>query len=368
VEKRGINDLIIVKFLSGTATAEEAESIIQYLREDRNNRLSYFVAKRIWLESTNKSEDKEIVNNSWERLKLRMEESGNEISSSRDKNLRFSWRKLAVAASISILVATSAILGFQNYRTSKFKANANQINAPLGSRSHIVLPDGSTVWLNSGSKLTYGSNFGIEEREVHLVGEAFFDITHRNNTSFTVNASDLRIRVLGTEFNIKSYPDEKIIETTLVKGKIEVKSIHDDKSTKSIILAPNQKLIYTKKDGSTALDPIKYKTESASKKDVQGVKTRNFQIVKNINPQEDSSWKDGRLIITSESLESLARKLERYYNVNISFQDESVKKFKYSGTLDQVTIEEVLRALESTSPIRFEIYKSQVILALSKIE
>ena len=368
MEKKEIDDLIIVRFLSGTVTTEEAESLIQHLEEDGNNRLSYFVVKRIWLESINKSKNKRLVDNSWERLKLRMEESENEVSSARDKNIKFSWRKLAVAASISILVATSAFFGFQNYRTSQFGAREHQINAPLGSRSNIVLPDGSTVWLNSGSKLTYGYNFGKKEREVSLVGEAFFDVKYQNNTSFIVNTSDLRIKVLGTKFNIKSYPDEKIIETTLIKGKVEVKLITTDKSIAPLIMAPNQKLIYTKKDGSTSLDPIKNLKEPASKEDIQEIKTRNIQIVNIIDPQEESSWKDGRLIIKSETLGSLARKLERYYNVHISFQNDSIKNFKYSGTLDEVTIEEVLRALESTSPIRFEINKNQVILAISKIK
>jgi ferric-dicitrate binding protein FerR (iron transport regulator) len=294
-----------------------------------------------------------------------MEEPKEEGIPARNINLKFTWRKLAVAASISILVATSVFLGFQNYRTSQFTAREHQVTAPLGSRSNIVLPDGSNVWLNSGSKLTYGHNFG-KNREVHLSGEAFFDIEHLNNSSFIVNTSDLRIRVLGTKFNVKSYPDENIIETTLVKGKVEVKSIHEDKSSTPVILSPNQKLVYTKNEGSIDLDKTEDKTESTGKEQVE--RTRNIQIVKNIDPQDNSSWKDGKLIIKSEALESLARKLERYYNVNISFQNDSIKKFKYSGTLEEITIEEVLRALESTSPIRYEINKKQVILSLSMNE
>jgi ferric-dicitrate binding protein FerR (iron transport regulator) len=368
MEKKEIDDLIIVRFLSGTATAEEAEYLIQHLEEDGNNRLSYFVAKRIWLESINKSKNKGLVDNSWERLKLRMEESGNEVISAKDKNIKFSWRKLAVAASISFLVATSAFLGFQNYRTSQFEAREHQIIAPLGSRSNVVLPDGSIVWLNSGSNLTYGYNFGKKERKVSLVGEAFFDIKYQNNTSFIVNTSDLRIRVLGTKFNIKSYPEEKMIETTLIKGKVEVLPITYDKSIAPVIMAPNQKLIYTKKDGSTNLDPIKNLPEPTGKEDLQEIKIRNIQIVNVIDPQEESSWKDGRLIMKSEPLGTLARKLERYYNVHISFQNDSIKNFKYSGTLNEVTIEEVLRALEKTSPIRFEINKNHVILTISKKE
>jgi ferric-dicitrate binding protein FerR (iron transport regulator) len=367
MEKKEMDDLVIVRFLNGSATTEEAEGVIKYLEEDGNNRLRYFNTKRIWLKSIRKSKDKGLVDNSWERLKLRMEEPGDEVIPPRNINLKFTWRKLAVAASISILVGTSAYLGFQNYRNSQFMTSEHQIIAPLGSRSNIVLPDGSNVWLNSGSQLTYGYNFG-KKREVHLVGEAFFDIEHLNNSSFIVNTSDLRISVIGTEFNVKSYPDENIIETTLVKGKVEIEPIRNEESVPPVILAPKQKMIYTKTDGNTYLGPIISKPASSDKEDIQEIETRKIRIINTVDPQDESSWKDGILIIKSESLGSLARELERYYNVQISFMDDSIKNFKYSGKLDEVTIEEVLRAMESTSPIRFEINNNKVILTLSEIE
>ena len=366
--KKEFDESIFFKFLSGTATDGEAENLIQYMKEERENRLTYFRQKRIWQESYKKSRETGLIDNSWERLKIRMEESGNEERSAGNSNFRFSWRRLAVAASITILIGTSGYLGYQKYRASQFPAKELQVNAPLGSRSNIVLPDGSIVWLNSGSKLTYNDNFGETGREVSLVGEAFFDIKHLGNTSFIVNTSDLKIRVLGTQFNVKSYPDEQIIETTLVKGKIKVEKYDVEKSTAPIIMTPNQKLIYTKKVGIAELNPVSDKTEPTEEADVEEVKKSNIRIIKKVNPQDDSSWKDGKLIIKHESLGMLVRKLERYYNVNISFEDDSIKQFVFSGTLNEVTIEEVLRALEKTSPIRFNINKGHVILALTNNE
>ncbi len=363
--KKEFDESIIIKFLSGTATDGEAENLIQYLKEERENRLTYFRQKRIWQESYKKSRETGLIDNSWERLKIRMEESGNEERPAGNSDFRFSWRRLAVAASITILIGTSGYLGYQQYRASQFPAKELQVNAPLGSRSNIVLPDGSTVWLNSGSKLTYNDNFGKTGREVTLAGEAFFDIKHLGNTSFIVNTSDLRIRVLGTQFNVKSYSDEQIIETTLVKGKIRVEKIGDEKDAAPIIMTPNQKLIYTKKAEIAEMDYVSDKTESAEEANIEEVKRASIRIIKKVNPQDDSSWKDGKLVIKHESLGILVRKLERYYNVNISFEDDSIRQFVYSGTLNEVTIEEVLRALEKTSPIRFSINKNHVILALS---
>jgi len=124
-------------------------------------------------------------------------------------------------------------------------------------------------------------------------------------------------------------------------------------------------LVYVKNDRGINQDQKINKSGSPVKEDIQKVKPRNIQIVKNPHAQEASSWKDGKLVIKSESLESLARKLERYFNVRISFKNDSIRNFKYSGILEEVTIEEVLRALERTSPVRFEINKNQIILSLS---
>ena len=129
-------------------------------------------------------------------------------------------------------------------------------------------------------------------------------------------------------------------------------------------MEPNQKLIYQKKeiiaDVQTPLEQLESEKEIVNEE----IREMSIKIVKKINSEEDASWKDGKLIIRSETLEVLAIKLERYYNVSISFKDESIREFSYTGTLNEVTIEEVLRALEKTSPIQFSIKKDQVVLAL----
>ena len=243
---REIDDLLIQKFLSGQATEEEANSLIRHLGENQDNRLKYFITKRIWLASKNRQEDPEFVGNSWERLNLRLEDQDSKGKPASKSKQKSTWRKLAVAASISILIITSGILGIQNYRTSQYSSTEHQITVPYGSRSSIVLPDGSKVWINSGSTLTYGSNFN-KNREVVLSGEAYFDVKHQKNESFTVNTSDLRIRVLGTEFNVKSYPEEDIIETTLISGQLMLLpkqlNVSDGRQT---ILHSDQKAYYSK--------------------------------------------------------------------------------------------------------------------------
>ncbi len=370
MERREIDDSLLIKFISGNTLSGESESIIAWLNEEHKNRLHYFHLKSLWQESMADPKDQDFVDNSWERLRFRMGTLANETFTNREKkNIKWSYARIGIAASITILLATSVFFKIQNYRISQFKENLNQISVPLGSRSMVVLPDGSQVWLNSGSKLFYPSGFWSKSREVTLEGEGFFDVKNDRESPFIVSAGGLKIKVLGTSFNVKSYPDENTVETILVKGMVEVNTINEKSLQSPIILAPNQKLTYLKREGSMNLatiieDGIKQDMSENLKVEIPDL--NNFKIATRINPDIFTSWKDGKLIFDGEPLESLATKLERFYNVRISLQDESMKSFKYSGTLEEVTIEEVLRALEKTSPIRFEINKNHIILKMAK--
>jgi len=360
----GFDDALLVRFFNGSATSQEIEKVIQFINEDRENRLNYFYAKRIWLESRGGSNE-EMIDDNWKRLNLRMEESENGTAGVELKKTGFPVRRLAMAAGLACLIAITSLLLYQNYRFSQITATENEIAVPYGSRTNITLPDGSDVWLNAGSKLTYSSDFS-RNREVSLAGEAFFDVRKLDKREFVVNASELRIRVLGTSFNVKSYPEEDVIETTLVRGKIEVESLEDQAGVRTVMLDPNQKLVYRKSTGRTDIARVQDKQPSGGNTHVQTSAPDNMQVVRNVDTEKYSSWKEGKLIINSEYLGELAIKLERYYNVEIVFRDDSIKKFKYSGTLEEVTIEEVLNALASASPvpIYYKIEKNKVTLGL----
>ncbi|MBN2522099.1 MAG: DUF4974 domain-containing protein [Bacteroidales bacterium] len=370
MERKEIDDALIMKFISGRASDEESESIIEWLNEEHKNILHYFHLKRLWQENVTNPNDQDFLNNSWERLKLRMGSQINGTSTNNNKqNIAWNFARISAAASILILLATSLFFGVRNYQISRYEDNLNQVSVPLGSRSTIILPDGSKVWLNSGSKLLYPSGFRGKSRKVILEGEGFFEVKADRSSPFIVSAADLKIKALGTSFNIKSYPDESIIETILVNGKIEVNTSNGKGLHSPIILAPNQKLTYLKNEGTVNLSSIEEGIKMDKPKDqkVEVPDINNFKIATKIDPEIFTSWKDGKLIIDGETLESLVPKLERYYNVRISLKDDSMKNFRYSGILEEVTIEEVLRAIQETSPIRYEINKNYVVLKLSSI-
>jgi len=201
----------------------------------------------------------------------------------------------------------------------------NTLVVPYGKRSQITLSDGSKVWLNSGSKLVYPANIK-EKRTVYIEGEAIFEVTHSEQHPFFVVTKGFEIKVLGTVFNVTSYPDDNVSSTVLERGKIELASTEKNfLSKEKLTILPGTMAVYNPDE----------KTFNQQKVD-----TRDYM-----------SWRDGYFIFKDESLENITKKLERYYNVKIDLQNEIIGKEKFSGNLNlRTTPEEVLNVIAETTP------------------
>ena len=328
---------IIGKFLSGSASTGESQELMEWLKESKENRKYYFSIKRIWLAADESRENKDLVDDSWERLKLRTVLSGNKTLK-RNGKIKNTLKKVSIAASVLLIIGLSAFLALKLNITSGFDQTVHEITVPFGSRTTISLPDGTKVWLNAGSTLTYTSDFGRRNRNVTLSGEAFFDVNPSHDMVFIVNTDDMNVKVLGTQFNVKSYPEDKVAETTLITGEVEVDVIHESKIFNPVVLLPKQKMTYSREADTVVLKQEKDNDELAS-------------------------WREGRLSFRSVSLDNIARELERFYNVQITFQDDNIKKLTFSGTLEEVTIEEVLKAVASASSISYTKEKNKIFLS-----
>lgn len=355
-----------LRFFRGEATPEESEKLLKWLEADRRNRLRYFKIKRLWLESLGEKEGEKFAEQSWERIKYRLFNRAEAKKVPRFAGRRTDWKIYAIAASFGLMLIMGTYFLFKIDDLEMFSQQLNHIEVPYGSRSNIILPDGSEVWLNSGSKITYSSGFGKGQRDLTLTGEAFFDVKIRRGTPFVVKTNDLEISVLGTQFNVKSYPDEDVVETLLISGKVVIEDRNKEKEFAKVTLLPSQKMTYVKSKEINAQEkgkPIENKTSAKPiVAKVTTPKSLQVQVSAVRHVETDISWKDEKLVIRSESLGSMARKLERYYNVKIIFLDDRIKEYKFSGTLDEVTIDEVMRAISSTAPIRFQIEKNKVSL------
>jgi transmembrane sensor len=206
------------------------------------------------------------------------------------------------AAVILIAIISGAFLNFLINGTS-VSNQYTEITVPPGQMTQIRLPDGSKVLLNSGSVFKYSSEFNHSKREVYIDGQAFLEVAKNKNKPFEVNTNKFSVQVLGTIFNISAYSDENTADVTLVEGSVQIRSENNHKLDR-IVPGQSASLI----DG-------------------------NLKEINDINTEFFTSWKDGKIIFRKEPLEEIAKKLERWYNVEIRFEDDELKKLVYSGTL-----------------------------------
>ena len=270
-----------------------------------------------------------------------------------------SWITYAAAAVFIVAVIFLYPLIADTGKTNEVESPIrpfNEITINPGSRTKVQLPDGSQVWVNSGSHLTYEGNFKGNTREVQLDGEAYFDVAKDASRPFIVHTSGIDIKVLGTAFNVKAYKTEPTIEATLIHGSIEVINKSQPGSAK-IMLKPHEKLVYNK----YVIKDIKdYKA------DIQPV-ADSFSIIikplgKNIadNDIVETAWVYNKLIFEDERFADLALKMERWYNVKISIENEKLKDYRISGTFVNETAEEAVKALQLLVPFSYSIKNNEV--------
>lgn len=236
----------------------------------------------------------------------------------------------------------------------------NEVVTNGGSKSTVHLPDGSLVILNTGSKLVYNKDFGVEGREIYLTGEAFFDIAHNEKIPLTVHAGNIDIKVKGTAFNVKAYSEDSIVEAALIRGSIEVFSKNDPE--RKILLRPNEKILIGK--SSTITSSEKEARHSTIKEEI-------FSLGKiKPNPADSSiseiAWIENKLAFYKEPFASLAKKMESWYNVSIHFNDESMQSLTFTGSFEKEDIVQALEALRQTTSFQYTIENRNVIIKRNK--
>jgi ferric-dicitrate binding protein FerR (iron transport regulator) len=270
-----------------------------------------------------------------------------------------------VAAAV-LLVAVIGIGTIFIFRSPKTKSEIAYFEAfaPKGSRSFITLSDGSTVWLNSGTKLRYQSNFGKEDRDLFLEGEAYFVVARNPDMPFRVKTSDVCITAIGTAFNVKAYNDEGSIETTLEKGEVRIDALDDSKlkvESTPVFLKPNQKAVFIKSNKNISVNSSVQQPQVTVNEPAGKIKTIPLSIENMADTKLTTSWKDSRWIFKSEKLISLKPILERRYDISIIFRDSILMSYKFTGTLKEESLEQVLNAICLASPIKYEINHNQVL-------
>ncbi len=231
-------------------------------------------------------------------------------------------------------------------------------------RSEIRLNDGTEVMLNAGSSIKYRSDYNLNNRDLVLEGEAYFKVAKNLNLPLVVNAGNINIKATGTEFNVKAYSDEGMIETTLVNGEVEISSKGNENKDRILVLKPNQKAIYAQQSDKFTLEKIK-ELEPLAIKPVKII-TDRLMVSSKTDVEQVTAWTKNKLIIRSENLESLCTKLQRKYDVTFVFADEDIKKHRFSGVLLDETLQQVMDVIKLTAPVDYFIDRKTVLLFSNK--
>ena len=256
---------------------------------------------------------------------------------------------LRIIAAAAVVVA--AIFFTINYNNSGKKESLKTFAAAYGERKNFQLPDGTIVTLNAGSKISINESYGVSSRDIYLEGEAFFDVKHNRQLPFIVHTPAMDVKALGTAFNVKAYPGEKITETLLVRGLVEV-TINEEKNRK-VLLHPNQKIKWVMHGIET--DANKVATAQTGKRIVL-----NDNPVQNITKTgggdvKETAWKENKLIFEDEPFADIAILLERWYGVKIEFADKAIRHYRFTGIFEKEEIGTILSFLKESRSFQYEI-------------
>lgn len=236
-----------------------------------------------------------------------------------------------------ILITLGISWYFYNIYTRESLTSYCNVQVAYGSRTKVILPDGSSVTLNSGSFIRYPNIFTGGSRKVYLDGEAYFEVKKDSKNPFIVSAGDLNIKVYGTIFNVKSYKNEPTIETTLLQGSVGLYKISEKEDHNQIILSPNEQVIYNKK-------------------------YQKYQKY-NVDGELISIWTNGKYYFENETFAEIATKLERNFNLKVAIVDEDLKKVKFSGLFDKSrSINQVLDAMKHYCRFKYSIINDSIII------
>ncbi|WP_295939581.1 FecR family protein [uncultured Alistipes sp.] len=327
-----MNDYInlLEKFFCGATSAEEEHALTEWLRDKSESDpeiAAYYRSK--WAE-TNGSIDKELKARIHARIRETIDSDSN-FESARPRRILPGRIVPWIAAAC---IAVVAFVGWYNYaRVSASRNDLFEVYTEKGQKTNITLPDGTRVWLNSDSKLSYNGGYNLRKRSVNLVGEGYFEVAKNPERPFSVNTANYNVVALGTTFNIKSYPADAISVTTLFEGCVRIDGGHSF----SMMLDPMEAIVYNATEDS-------FTKNGSDRAHFAGL------------------WRNNELIVESgTTLEKLAEILDREYNIRFTFRSERIKRLCFEGIIKNNNLHNVLQLICLSGEVCFTIEDNTVV-------
>ncbi len=310
-----------------------------------------------------------------ERVQGHIEELQEKISSYESTTIPIKKRsvlKTIYSSAAAILLPIAIIFSYVFLlKTYEVSTDYQIVSTEKGSTTKIVLEDGTTVWLNAESELKYPSTFkNQEKRIVTLTGEAYFDVARNEKQPFEVYADGYKFKVLGTAFNIKAYPGEDKIETTLEHGKVNVEMLNAERTkvTKELVsLDPKQTIVLYKDIPSEKETEVDNK-ENISENEagvLQNTEKKKALLIESEDLSTYLAWKDNMLVFKDIAISEIINDLERKYNIHIQVEDKRIGDFKFTGKFTVETPEQAIKIICVATKIGYEIEKDNVLLKMN---
>lgn len=322
---------LLIRFFDHSATDDELNELTHWLSESNEN-------KQLFNEFNESHQFADITLNgwvydlesNWTQLKNRIKKDQRTPEIKILSKVHYLWLRSTAIIAVMLMLGSIAWM-FQKQLSTELHHSPLSVVAPPGQKSKVELQDGSTVWLNSGSVLTYAYNAVSKKRIVKLQGEAFFDVAKDKTKPFIVSTDEIDLVVYGTRFNVQAYEDEEIIEATLEEGSI---GVNISSSGREWLLKPGQQCIYNK-----------------LKKTID---------IKYTNVNKYICWKEDKLVFDENTLEEVVQKLERWYGISIELDPQLNNSEKLTLTVTHESLTEILEILKVVAPIQYEINERNV--------
>ncbi len=325
-ETEKVSTYLIQQFLLGNLSIYEEKKLLEWIDRSPENKQLFIKTQQNLRQEVCNATNNEIYNTQWQLIKQKIESSDQR----KPFKSRFLNLPLIIGIAASLFVGTIFYVLIESNSNSKNTIATLTVETIAGEKSTVTLPDGTTVFLNSETQISYPEHFSEKNRTVELEGEAFFDVSHNSAKPFIVSAGDISIRVLGTTFNLRAFADEETISTTLVEGKVRIEKENEKEQTVLADLNPSERAVFSKNNNKIT---VSYET----------------------NLNKFIGWKEGKLVLDNAPVEVVVKKLEAWFNVKIIVKGEQLKKTRFTMTFTDETIEEVLKLLALSYPVQYTI-------------
>jgi transmembrane sensor len=331
--------MLLSRKLAGEATKQELNELSQLIQQNEDFRL--FVKNIDGYNDPSIPVDQMAALDTFDTISWQLDASPFEtisvikdLGNEKGRKKPFMQWVYSGLALISLLLVIGLVIVPFSFKGKQPIGLNSEIVTGRGQKSALTLSDGTKVWLNTDSKLIYSNDFSGKTREVVLVGEAFFDVSHDKKKPFIIHTRDMHIKVLGTAFNVRAYPNEKSSEASLISGIIQVS--FTKRPNEQLMLKPNEKITFS----NTDIAPGK------RQEDLPLITLENITVEPSTGTILETAWTKGKFAFKSRPFMEIVEELERIYDVEIEIERGSIQSRRFTASFDNETLDEILMLLK----------------------